>query len=561
LGPQLLRPDGTVIAFGGTTTNASAHTAIYATSSGTWTQGPDVLSTCGAQNNGPCTLADSGAALLSNGSVLFAAAPANWPTRGSFLPGTHFFELSPSNGYTQVSDPPNASSDPSYVNNLVVLPTGDILRTNLSSNVFIYTPTDKTFNSSWQPVVTSVPSCVSPNGTYTASGTQFNGLSQGSAYGDDYQSDTNFPLVRIELNGHKYYARTFNHSSRSIATGAAGSTSFQVASATELGAATLYVVANGIPSAGTAVTISTSCGGGGSMVATHDFSGDSKSDISWRQNTGAAAVWLMNGAQVTQSVGFGTVANSWVVVGQRDFDGNGKHDWLWRDSGGNAAIWFLNGTQISSTASLGAIATNWAIVGTGDFNGDGKGDILWRDSQTGTVAIWLMNGSQVAQSAGLGAVPSNWVIAAAGDFNGDGKYDILWRDSQTGTVAIWLLNGTQVIQSASLGAVPSNWSISDVGDFNGDGKWDILWRDSSGAVAIWFLNGTQVSSSVGVTTVSTAWTIWLTGDYNGDGKSDLLWKDTSGNVAMWFMNGAQVASSVGISNVGTSWSINWIGAE
>ena len=33
----------------------------------------------------------------------------------------------------------------------------------------------------------------------------------------------------------------------------------------------------------------------------HDFNGDGKSDIAWRQTGGAAALWLMNGAQVSQS--------------------------------------------------------------------------------------------------------------------------------------------------------------------------------------------------------------------------------------------------------------------
>ena len=57
--------------------------------------------------------------------------------------------------------------------------------------------------------------------TYTISGTQFNGLTQGAAYGDDWQSATNYPLVRITntATGHVFYARTHDHSSMGVATG------------------------------------------------------------------------------------------------------------------------------------------------------------------------------------------------------------------------------------------------------------------------------------------------------------------------------------------------------
>src|SRR6266508_2470960 len=245
------------------------------------------------------------------------------------------------------------------------------------------------------------------------------------------------------------------------------------------------------------------------VVATHDFDGEGKSDIAFRQSGGMAAAWLMNAAQVVQAGSFGVVSTSWALVGQRDFNGDAKHDWLWRDGNtGTVAIWLLNGLQVSQSGSLGAVAANWVIAGAADFNGDGKGDILWRDGNTGTVAIWLLNGLQVSQSGSLGTVPTTWVIAGTGDFNGDGKADILWRDGNTGTVAIWLLNGLQVSQSGSLGVVPVNWVIAETGDFNGDGKSDILWRDTNtGAVAIWFLNGLQVSQSASVATVGLDWTI------------------------------------------------------
>ena len=300
------------------------------------------------------------------------------------------------------------------------------------------------------------------------------------------------------------------------------------------------------------------------QTASHDFNGDGMSDIAWRQNGGATAAWLMNGAQVSQFGSLGTVPTNWQIVAQRDFNGDGKHDWLWRDgTSGTLAIWLLNGLQVLQTGSLGAVASTWTVAGTGDFNGDGKGDILWRDGNTGAVALWLLNGLQVSQSGSLGAVPSNWVIAGVGDFNGDGKADILWRDTSSGTVAIWLLNGLQVVQSGSLGAVPTSWVIAGTGDFNGDGKCDILWRDTNtGTVAIWLLNDLQVVQSGSLGAVPSAWTIAETGDFNGDGKSDLLWRSTSsGAAAIWFLNGLQVSSSASVGSVGLDWTIQGLNAD
>ena len=94
--------------------------------------------------------------------------------------------------------------------------------------------------------------------TYKISGTQFNGLSQAAGFGDEVETATNYPLVRITNNAtsHVFYARTHDHSTMGVATGSATvSTNFDVPSGMETGASTLVVVANGIPSASAAVTV------------------------------------------------------------------------------------------------------------------------------------------------------------------------------------------------------------------------------------------------------------------------------------------------------------------
>ncbi len=244
MGPQVLRPDGTVIAFGGTTTG-TASTAIYDTSSNTWSAGPNIPSVGGT----PYTIADGPAALLPNGNVLFAASPSNWPNGSAFPTPVHFFEFD-GTSMNQVADTTLAAYDASYIVNFLVLPTGEVLETDFSSTIDLYTPSGSP-NLSWKPVISSLSSTNLVGGnSYVLSGTQFNGLSQGASYGDDQQSATNYPIVRVANNatGHIFYARTYGHSSMTVAPGVASTTNFILPGDIESGASTLVAVANGIAS-------------------------------------------------------------------------------------------------------------------------------------------------------------------------------------------------------------------------------------------------------------------------------------------------------------------------
>ncbi len=136
---------------------------------------------------------------------------------------------------------------------LMVLPTGEIL----VGGYEVYQPKG-TYQASWAPTVTTSPSTVTRGSTYQISGTQFNGLSQANAFGDELGTQTNYPLVRITNNstGHVFYARTHDHSTMGVATGnTLVSTNFDVPSGMETGASSLVVVANGIPSAPVSVTV------------------------------------------------------------------------------------------------------------------------------------------------------------------------------------------------------------------------------------------------------------------------------------------------------------------
>ncbi len=249
IGPAVVRPDGTLVQFGGNTGCKGAAikadpTAIYNIAAGTWTAGPNIPATCGKEGTRYCDLADAAAAMLPNGNILFDASA------GYGDHPTHFFEFGADNTIVQVSDPLlHAANSGAYFYNFLVLPNGQILMTDFTNVAEVYTPTGSP-NASWAPKIKEYPTSVNAGGIYTISGTQFNGLSQGAAYGDDNQMATNYPIVRItnDSTGHVFFARTANHSTMSIAHGAKGSTTFTVPGTIETGPSTLVVIANGIAS-------------------------------------------------------------------------------------------------------------------------------------------------------------------------------------------------------------------------------------------------------------------------------------------------------------------------
>ena len=242
MGPQMLRPDGTVLAVG-----ATGHNAVYNTRSGRWTAAPDFPV---IPNMGPLASTDGPAALLPDGRVLVAVSPNVGDANGTFANGLHMFEFD-GNDLREIQAPPNAAALTSYQMDFLLLPTGEVLATNQTNDVQIYSPNA-------QPSCGSAPhidaSCgfgvLQPGSTYRLSGTQLHGLSEAVAYGDDAQAATNYPLVRItnHATGHVSYARTHDHSTMSVAPGVESFTFFDVPATQEAGPSDLAVVANGIAS-------------------------------------------------------------------------------------------------------------------------------------------------------------------------------------------------------------------------------------------------------------------------------------------------------------------------
>ncbi len=241
VGPAVLRPDGTVFATGANSC-AAGHSAIYNSSTRRWSAGPDFP-------NG-LDIADGPAALEPDGKVIMMASPGIYNTPSTFLEWN-------GRSLSVISGPPNAAIDSSFYGHFLELPSGQLLFTDFSNDVEVFTPAG-TYEAAWQPVITSTPKALYRGKGHTISGTQFNGLSQGAAYGDDFQDATNYPLVRLvnQSTGHVVYCRTHHHTSMGVATGSRiVSTTFDVPKTAERGASYLYVVVNGIPSPAVATIV------------------------------------------------------------------------------------------------------------------------------------------------------------------------------------------------------------------------------------------------------------------------------------------------------------------
>lgn len=241
-GPLVGGPDGTVFAIG-----ATGRTAIYHSGPGApgrWSVGPNLPRLGGHQ----MVAADAAAARLPDGQVLLDVSPTNYKAP------THFF-LFDGHRLVAVQDNDTASLVSAYDTRMLVLPTGQILYDD-DEAVYVFKAPGAP-HGDWRPRISAVRRRLGAGWTYRLAGLQLAGRDQGAAYGDDFQDDTNYPLVRIVNLSSKVvtYARTLNWSSVSTAPGTRSATSFRVPPQTPPGRSSLVVVANGIASQPLAVSI------------------------------------------------------------------------------------------------------------------------------------------------------------------------------------------------------------------------------------------------------------------------------------------------------------------
>jgi len=336
------------------------------------------------------------------------------------------------------------------------------------------------------------------------------------------------------------------------------------------------------------IVVSAAAGGGVKLalqVALHDadndFNGDGKSDVLWRNDSGAFTDWLASasgtgGFASNDANAFQNVPTSWHVVGTGDFNGDGKDDIVWRNDNGSFTEWLANGNGSGGFSSNDAnafqnVPTSWHVAGTGDFNGDGKDDLIWRNDN-GSFTEWLANANGTGGFSSNDAnafqnVPTSWHVVGTGDFSGDGKDDIIWRNDN-GSFTEWLANATGSGGFLSNDAnawnvVPNSWHVVGTGDFNGDGRDDVLWRNDSGAFTEWLANsagngGFNSNDANAFANVPASWHVADVGDYNGDGKDDILWQNDSGATTDWLAKSDGSGGFTGndanaFTNVPTSW--------
>jgi hypothetical protein len=264
-GPAFLLPNGKAFFLGGT-----GHTAIYTPSPlggpnhGSWVAGPDIPQ--------GLVSADAPAAMMPNGKILCSVGQPYYVNNGSLVINSpaSFFEYDytdlsqgPNGSFTQVDGPTGLTDNiDTYQSTMLVLPDGNVLYCHFEQNNLFYSSFGSQlyiYEPDGSPVASGVPfiSSVTPNtdGSFHLTGTGLTGISQGAAFGDDAQMDSNYPLVAFENvsdgTGHIDYGRTYNWSSTGVMTGnTPETTEFVLPQYLIPDSYLIAVIANGISSPG-----------------------------------------------------------------------------------------------------------------------------------------------------------------------------------------------------------------------------------------------------------------------------------------------------------------------
>ncbi|HEY2414903.1 MAG TPA: autotransporter-associated beta strand repeat-containing protein [Pirellulaceae bacterium] len=473
LGPGLQLPDGRVFLIG-----ATSNTALYNPTTNSWTAGPTLPSGLGAD--------DAPAALLPNGHVIFAADISN-PT---FTGPTHLFDFDPTapiaSSLTEITGqagfPSQLTSDldhAAFTTRMLVLPSGQILlNPGSSSRIWIYTP-DGTPNSSWRPTITNVAS--NGGGTYTLTGTQINGLSEGASYGDDAEMSSNYPIVQLKNNstGNIFYARTFNWSSTGIATGSTPETTqFTLPPGLPAGSYSLSVIANGIASAPAAFPINalywdpnhthaaTGSGGSGTWNTTAANWFNGTTDVAWNNANNDTAIFAGSAGTVALSTGITARAIGFSTSGYTV--GNNV---LTLSGGGVDVASGLTETissQIAGSAGLTLTGSGTTILtGTNTYSGTTTISAGTLQIGSGGTAGTLGSGSIINGAAlrfnRTDSITVSSAISGTGSLTqaGTGTLILIGANTYGGTTTISA--GTLQIGNGSAGGTPGTGAIGNSG--------------------------------------------------------------------------------------------------
>jgi len=208
IGPFVMLYDGTLLVLGG-----SAHNGLYSYINDSWVLTDDTP----PFNGQPMDHGDTPACVARDGTVLTIATNN---TEGGGQGVSQILQYVPNHApmqhWVQVPNPdsvPTLSTEADRMR-MVALPSGEILVTGLEDNgdLWLYTPSGPT-DPSWRPTITSSPYLYF--GTFRLAGSQLNGLTSGSDFGDDQKSPTNYPIVTLTgPSGAVTFARSFQFDQR-----------------------------------------------------------------------------------------------------------------------------------------------------------------------------------------------------------------------------------------------------------------------------------------------------------------------------------------------------------
>jgi hypothetical protein len=369
IGPGFLLPNSKALQLGHGV--PVAHNGLYDPATNTWTQAPDTPNGLSSD--------DTPGAEMPNGNVIFVAETV------LFMPPRQMFEYDwQSNTIVPVAGGPNLNAAGDY--RMLVLPSGQVLYTDYTTQPEIFTPNSGPANA-WRPVISGISN--NGDGSYTLTGTQLNGMSQGANYGDEAQEATNYPIVRlVDTAGKVFYARTFNWDNTGVQTGGAlEHVRFTLpAGINPNGTYSLSVIGSGIASHSVSFTpgqqagIFIDAGGGavGNFAADEDFSGGSTYatsaaiDTSQVSNPAPQAVYQTERyGNFTYTVGNLTAGASYTV--RLDFA-----EIYWNAAGQRLFNVAINGNQVLSNFDIFATAggADIAIAKTFTATADSSGQIV-----------------------------------------------------------------------------------------------------------------------------------------------------------------------------------------
>ena len=169
---------------------------------------------------------------------------------GVFSSPTQLFDFDPEAGtMTPFPGPAGSllSSEGAFVTRMLVLPTGQLLLSDSSNQLYVYTP-DGSAPASLRPEISDVD--YTGRGVFRLTGRRLNGQSAGASYGDDDQMNENYPIVRLEnpATRNVYYCRTTNWDSVSVDGDRPERVDFTLNSAVKPGSYELTVIGAGIAS-------------------------------------------------------------------------------------------------------------------------------------------------------------------------------------------------------------------------------------------------------------------------------------------------------------------------